>query len=222
MRDIGKNIRTLRVERDMSQDQLAEALHVTRQTVSNYETGRSRPDVEMLTALAEALGADVKEVLYGPERQAGWPRLRRRFWVGLAVICLLGLAYLAMAAGLHALEMDVTWRALPFLLLYRMLGLPVLLAAAGWTAAAALLALLRSRPLDRSWAPWTRRAILAVMAVWLRLRPLILILPERVRTMLRSTASRSPRPGSEGLPAGMATVSFITGSPSLPCWRRSR
>ena len=42
MRDIGKNIRTLRVERDMSQDQLAEALHVTRQTVSNYETGVSQ------------------------------------------------------------------------------------------------------------------------------------------------------------------------------------
>lgn len=38
MRDIGKNIRTLRTRRGLSQDQLAEALHVTRQTVSNYET----------------------------------------------------------------------------------------------------------------------------------------------------------------------------------------
>ena len=42
MRDIGKNIRSLRVKRNMSQDQLAEALHVTRQTVSNYETGVSQ------------------------------------------------------------------------------------------------------------------------------------------------------------------------------------
>lgn len=41
MRDIGKNIRTLRTRRGLSQDQLAEALHVTRQTVSNYETGVS-------------------------------------------------------------------------------------------------------------------------------------------------------------------------------------
>ena len=41
MRDIGKNIRTLRTRRGLSQDQLAEALHVTRQTVSNYETGDS-------------------------------------------------------------------------------------------------------------------------------------------------------------------------------------
>lgn len=42
MRDIGKNIRTLRTRRGLSQDQLAEALHVTRQTVSNYETGVSQ------------------------------------------------------------------------------------------------------------------------------------------------------------------------------------
>ena len=45
MRDIGKNIRLLRQQKIMTQDELAEALFVTRQTVSNYETGRSRPDV---------------------------------------------------------------------------------------------------------------------------------------------------------------------------------
>lgn len=41
MENLGKNIRLLRVQRKTSQDQLAEALHVTRQTVSNYETGVS-------------------------------------------------------------------------------------------------------------------------------------------------------------------------------------
>ena len=41
MRDIGKNIKTLRIRRGMTQDELAEALYVTKQTVSNYETGVS-------------------------------------------------------------------------------------------------------------------------------------------------------------------------------------
>ena len=41
MRDIGKNIKTLRIRRGMTQDELAEAPYVTRQTVSNYETGVS-------------------------------------------------------------------------------------------------------------------------------------------------------------------------------------
>ena len=45
MRDIGKNIRAARVRRGLTQEELAERLHVSRQTVSNYETGRSRPDV---------------------------------------------------------------------------------------------------------------------------------------------------------------------------------
>lgn len=42
MRDISKNIREVRLRRGMSQEQLAQALHVTRQTVSNYETGVSQ------------------------------------------------------------------------------------------------------------------------------------------------------------------------------------
>ena len=45
MRDIGKNIRQLRTAKNMTQDELAEKLFVTRQTVSNYEPGKSRPDV---------------------------------------------------------------------------------------------------------------------------------------------------------------------------------
>lgn len=62
----------------LSQDHLAQVLHVTRQTVSNYETGRSRPDVEMLAALAQALDTDVKELLCVPaHREARLRRLRR-------------------------------------------------------------------------------------------------------------------------------------------------
>lgn len=41
MRDIGKNIRSYREKKGYSQEQLAQLLFVTRQTVSNYETGVS-------------------------------------------------------------------------------------------------------------------------------------------------------------------------------------
>lgn len=40
-KSIGANIRKMRLEKGLSQDDLAAALYVTRQTVSNYETGRS-------------------------------------------------------------------------------------------------------------------------------------------------------------------------------------
>ncbi|ENZ42874.1 hypothetical protein HMPREF1089_02238 [Enterocloster bolteae 90B3] len=38
---VGKNIVKLRKEQGMSQEQLAQKLHVTRQAVSNWETGGS-------------------------------------------------------------------------------------------------------------------------------------------------------------------------------------
>ena len=82
MREIGKNIRAARLRRGMTQDELAERLHVSRQTVSNYETGRSRPDVEMLLRAAEQLEVDVQVLLYGeplrPERRREWLRMPYR------------------------------------------------------------------------------------------------------------------------------------------------
>ena len=65
MRDIGKNIRKCRVNADLSQDELAARLFVSRQTISNYETGRSRPDIETLAKLADILDVDIYELIYG-------------------------------------------------------------------------------------------------------------------------------------------------------------
>ena len=58
MRDIGKNIRDARVKGGITQDQLAERLHVSRQTISHYETGHTRPDIEILEQIAQALDVD--------------------------------------------------------------------------------------------------------------------------------------------------------------------
>ena len=59
MTKTGKNIRYFRMLRNMTQDELAEKLAVTRQTISNYENGKSQPDFETLTKLSEILDADI-------------------------------------------------------------------------------------------------------------------------------------------------------------------
>lgn len=41
MRDIGISIRRARTCRHLTQDALAQTVHTTRQTISNYETGVS-------------------------------------------------------------------------------------------------------------------------------------------------------------------------------------
>lgn len=66
MNDIAKNIKKLRQRKDLTQEELGEKLYVTRQAVSNWETGKNQPDIEMLKNLAEVLGVDIKELLYGP------------------------------------------------------------------------------------------------------------------------------------------------------------
>ncbi len=56
---LGENIRTIRKEQGLSQEELAERIHVVRQTVSKWEKGLSVPDAELLEALSEALETPV-------------------------------------------------------------------------------------------------------------------------------------------------------------------
>ena len=65
MNQVGKHIKKLRKERDLSQEALAELLHVTRQAVSNWENGKTQPDLDMLERLAAVFQVDILVVIYG-------------------------------------------------------------------------------------------------------------------------------------------------------------
>lgn len=56
-------IKKLRIQQGLSQDELAERVHVVRQTVSKWERGTSVPDADSLVALARALGVSAAELL---------------------------------------------------------------------------------------------------------------------------------------------------------------
>ena len=78
MHDIARNLKRLRRQAGLTQEELAEKLHVTRQAVSNWERNQNLPELEVLLAAAEALGASVDELLYGPRPEArpGGPESR--------------------------------------------------------------------------------------------------------------------------------------------------
>lgn len=59
MASIGKHIKEQRKKKNMSQDDLAAKIFTTRQTISNYENGKSNPDIETLEKLAKALNTDI-------------------------------------------------------------------------------------------------------------------------------------------------------------------
>ena len=65
MNNIAANIKALRTARGLTQDVLAAQLHVTRQAVSNWENGKSQPDIDTLKNLAQALNVTAEELIYG-------------------------------------------------------------------------------------------------------------------------------------------------------------
>jgi len=66
---IGERIRQLRSEKGMSQEQLAEALHISRQAVSKWETGESVPDTDRVMLLCHVLDISADYLLFGKENE---------------------------------------------------------------------------------------------------------------------------------------------------------
>ena len=66
---VGKNIKAFREQKNLTQEQLAEQLNVTRQAVSGWENEKTQPDVETLHKIACALECSVEELIYGERRK---------------------------------------------------------------------------------------------------------------------------------------------------------
>lgn len=68
-------LKRLRIERGLSQRQLARLLHVDRSTVTKWESGNRLPDAMMLSQLAKALGTDVLALMPIPDAEGGRPNV---------------------------------------------------------------------------------------------------------------------------------------------------
>lgn len=60
---LSENIKTIRKNKGLSQEELAVKLNVVRQTVSKWEQGRSVPDADMLIGLSEVLETPMSVLL---------------------------------------------------------------------------------------------------------------------------------------------------------------
>ena len=74
VKKIGSFIKTLRKEKGLTQEDLAEALFVSGKTVSRWETGSTLPDLITLQQISEFFGVDIRELIDGehfPEKKEG-------------------------------------------------------------------------------------------------------------------------------------------------------
>lgn len=62
-KEIGKFIFKMRMKKGFSQAQLAKMIPVSRQAVSNWELGKSLPDIAILLKLSKIFGVSIDELL---------------------------------------------------------------------------------------------------------------------------------------------------------------
>ena len=65
---IGGFLKELRKEKGLTQEQLAEVLHVSGRTVSRWETGRNAADLDLLIVMADYYEVDLRELLDGERK----------------------------------------------------------------------------------------------------------------------------------------------------------
>ncbi|MFK5277783.1 helix-turn-helix transcriptional regulator, partial [Lactococcus lactis] len=51
--ELSEKLKQLRADKKITQEKLAEILHVSRTTISSWETGRSYPDLQMIVEISD-------------------------------------------------------------------------------------------------------------------------------------------------------------------------
>ena len=71
--DFNNRLYQLRKQKGLSQEELANRLNVSRQTVSKWEVGDSTPDMEKLIAMSDLFGVSLDKLVMGKEDEENPP-----------------------------------------------------------------------------------------------------------------------------------------------------
>ena len=78
--EIGKRIQTRRKAIGLTQNALSEAVHVTAQAISQWENGKTYPDITVIPALAKALDIDQTELIDGTPKETPQWLIKEQFF----------------------------------------------------------------------------------------------------------------------------------------------
>lgn len=106
----GEKLKTERKRKGWSQEELAEKLYVSRQSVSKWENGQNYPSIEIIIKVSDLFEVTIDELLRSDEeltrkvikdgRRLAYPRLKSTF----DVLFLIGAVLLAIKLGVLALN----------------------------------------------------------------------------------------------------------------------
>lgn len=126
---ISKNIRAQRLAQGMTQEELAAKVFTTRQSISNYETGKSKPDYETIGKIAMALGVSAETLLYDSDDH----RKKVKAWCMLvAVLFFFALARSISLSTLLISNDSVPSEYLTYIQGYTTVLVPAVCSSSGW------------------------------------------------------------------------------------------
>jgi len=59
---IGEKIKYLRKQKDITQEELSEVLHISYQAISKWENGMAQPDITIIPVIANYFGVTIDEL----------------------------------------------------------------------------------------------------------------------------------------------------------------
>ena len=98
--DFGQQIKKVRTDHKLTQEEMANKLSVSRQTISSWENNRNLPDLELVVQIAEKFNLSVDELLTGENlkdklvkdgREVTKQRLNRNIYLIGAGLMVIGL-----------------------------------------------------------------------------------------------------------------------------------
>lgn len=102
MKGFGARLQTLRRQAGMSQQELADRLHVSRQSISKWELGTAKPDLDNVVRLSELFSVSLDELVLGktqpsaPTTPNPEQKSTKRMWICLVV----GVLFIVLAFAL--------------------------------------------------------------------------------------------------------------------------
>ena len=66
--EFNEQIKCLRKENNLTQEEIAKKLNITRQAISNWENNRNLPDFEMIILIAKTFGVSLDELILGDKK----------------------------------------------------------------------------------------------------------------------------------------------------------
>lgn len=105
--EIGRQIKKYRTELKLSQEELADKVYVTRQTVSNWENDKNYPDIHSLVLLSSLFGISLDDLVKGDVKEMeeeikteDAKKLKRDGWIYFMLLCVTVVSAVPLIVGL--------------------------------------------------------------------------------------------------------------------------